>query len=74
MSLFHPRRRIQRRWRSWFRCGPRNNNIARIFKRLWGPEIDSKERIPPAYVAWRAGMIPCSCSVPSLRASIDSRK
>ncbi len=30
---------------------------ASIFKRLWSPEIDSKERIPPAYVAWRAGTI-----------------
>jgi hypothetical protein len=30
---------------------------ARIFKRLWSPGIDSKEWIPPAYVAWRAGMI-----------------
>ncbi len=30
---------------------------ARIFKRLWGPWIDSKEWIPPAYVAWRAGTI-----------------
>ncbi len=30
---------------------------ARIFKRLWSPGIDSKERIPPAYVAWRAGTI-----------------
>ncbi len=28
---------------------------ARTFKCLWGPRIDSKERIPPAYVAWRAG-------------------
>jgi hypothetical protein len=27
---------------------------ARIFKRLWIPGIDSKESIPPAYVAWRA--------------------
>ncbi len=25
---------------------------ARIFKHLWSPEIDSKEWIPPAYVAW----------------------
>jgi hypothetical protein len=24
---------------------------ARIFKRLWSPGIDTKERIPPAYVA-----------------------
>ncbi len=30
---------------------------ARIFKRLWSPGIDSKASIPPAYVAWRAGMI-----------------
>jgi hypothetical protein len=25
-----------------------------FFKRLWSPGIDSKERIPPAYVAWWA--------------------
>ncbi len=25
---------------------------ARIFKRLWSPGVDSKEWIPPAYVAW----------------------
>ncbi len=30
---------------------------ARIFKRLWSPGIDSKERITLAYVAWRAGTI-----------------
>jgi hypothetical protein len=30
---------------------------ARIFKRLWSPGINSKEWIPPAYVAWRAGRI-----------------
>ncbi len=30
---------------------------ARIFKRLWSPGIGSKASIPPAYVAWRAGMI-----------------
>jgi hypothetical protein len=30
---------------------------ARIFKRLWSPGIDSKEWIPPAYVAWRTGTI-----------------
>jgi hypothetical protein len=30
---------------------------ARIFKRLWSPGINSKELIPPAYVAWRAGTI-----------------
>jgi hypothetical protein len=29
----------------------------RIFKLLRGPGIDSKESIPPAYVAWRAGTI-----------------
>jgi hypothetical protein len=28
---------------------------ARICKRLWSPEIDTKESIQPAYVAWRAG-------------------
>ncbi len=28
---------------------------ARICKRLGSPGIDSKEPIPPAYVAWRAG-------------------
>ncbi len=28
---------------------------ARIFKLLRSPRIDSKESIPPAYVAWRAG-------------------
>ena len=28
---------------------------APILKLLWSPEIDSKESIPPAYVAWRAG-------------------
>ncbi len=27
---------------------------ARIFKLLRSPRIDSKETIPPAYVAWRA--------------------
>ncbi len=30
---------------------------ARIFKRLWSPGINSKEWIPPAYVAWRPGTI-----------------
>ncbi len=41
------------------RCGVRSSweGWARIFKRLWSPGIDSKEWIPPAYVAWRAGMI-----------------
>ncbi len=28
---------------------------ARIFKLLRRPRIDSKEPIPPAYIAWRAG-------------------
>jgi hypothetical protein len=28
-----------------------------IIKLLRRPEIDSKESIPPAYIAWRAGMI-----------------
>ncbi len=31
--------------------------LAGIFERVWGPGIDSKEWIPPAYVAWRAGTI-----------------
>ncbi len=38
---------------------------ARIFKLLWSPGIDSKEWIPPAYVAWRAGTITYFYSVPS---------
>jgi hypothetical protein len=32
-------------------------DLVRIFKRLRGPGIDSKESIPAAYVAWRAGAI-----------------
>ncbi len=28
---------------------------AGVFKLLRSPDIDSKESIPPAYVAWRAG-------------------
>ncbi len=36
---------------------PDLDSRARIFKCLLGPEIDSKEWIPPAYVAWRAGTI-----------------
>jgi hypothetical protein len=31
------------------------NPWARTFKCLWGPGIDFKEWIPPAYVAWRDG-------------------
>jgi hypothetical protein len=30
---------------------------ARIFKRLWSPGIDSKEQVPQANAAWRAGTI-----------------
>ncbi len=41
----------------WFR--------ACIFKRLWSPGIDSKEGIPPTYVAWRAGTITLFLSVPN---------
>ncbi len=37
--------------------GGRKETRAGIFKRVWGPGIDSKEWIPPAYVAWRAGTI-----------------
>jgi hypothetical protein len=34
--------------------GPRKR--ARIFKRLWSPEIEiDRNRFPPAYVAWRPG-------------------
>jgi hypothetical protein len=29
----------------------------RIFKLLSSPGIDSKESVPPAYLAWRAGTI-----------------
>ncbi len=35
----------------------RSSYWAGIFKRVWGPGIDSKEWILPAYVAWRAGTI-----------------
>jgi hypothetical protein len=39
---------------------------SRILRRLWSPRIDSKESIPPAYGAWRAGTITLySYSVPS---------
>jgi hypothetical protein len=38
---------------------------ARIFKLLWSAGIDSKEPIPPDFVAWRAGTITLSFSVPS---------
>jgi hypothetical protein len=42
----------------WFSSplpGCRLYSWGRICKRLWSPEIDSKESIQPAYVAWRAG-------------------
>jgi hypothetical protein len=32
-----------------------HKSFARIFKRLRSPGIDSKEAIPPVYVAWRTG-------------------
>jgi hypothetical protein len=35
--------------------GQFGNSRVRIFKLLRSPGIDSKESIPPAYVAWRAG-------------------
>jgi hypothetical protein len=35
----------------------KKKNRARIFKRIWSPGFDSKEWIPSAYVARRAGMI-----------------
>jgi hypothetical protein len=37
--------------------GPSFRIIARICTRLRNSKIDSKESIPPAYVAWRAGTI-----------------
>jgi hypothetical protein len=40
--------------RTPFICTPQVPR-ALIFKRLWRQGIDSKEWIPPAYVAWRAG-------------------
>jgi hypothetical protein len=40
---------------------------ARIFNLLRDPRMDSKEPIPPAYVAWRAGTLTLySYSVPDL--------
>ncbi len=37
--------------------GLQDESKTRIFKRLWSPRIDSKELIPPAYLARRAGTI-----------------
>jgi hypothetical protein len=42
----------------------RRNICARIFKLLRSPGIDSKESVPPTYVAWLASTTPYSCSVP----------
>ncbi len=42
---------------SAWRFSIRKDYWARTFKCLWGPGIDSKEWIPPAYVVWRAGTI-----------------
>ncbi len=47
---------------------------ARILKRLWSPGIDSKEWIPPAYVAWRASTIVDNPISPRVLAPIDSLK
>ncbi len=53
-------------WFIWVVCSMGGSGVwlpppptpwARIFKCLWSPGIDSKELIPPAYVAWRAGKI-----------------
>jgi hypothetical protein len=33
----------------------KDEDRARIYKRLWSPELNSEESISPAYVAWRAG-------------------
>jgi hypothetical protein len=41
-------------------------------KRLRSPGIGSKESIPPAYVAWRAGMFTIGLSYPPARLGIDS--
>jgi hypothetical protein len=38
-------------------CATSHSGLSPYFKRLWSPGIDSKEWIPPAYVAWRAGTI-----------------
>jgi hypothetical protein len=38
-----------------FNMAPLRLTGARIFKLLRSPRMDSKELIPPAYVAWRAG-------------------
>ncbi len=38
----------------WRHANCRHTGV-RIQKRSWSPGIDSKEWIPPAYVAWRAG-------------------
>ncbi len=40
-----------------FRLSCHSKYLSRIFKRLWNPGIDSKELIPQAYVALRAGTI-----------------
>jgi hypothetical protein len=42
---------------SWMIFHVHVSDLSRIFKRLWSSGIDSKEWIPPAYVAWRAGTI-----------------
>jgi hypothetical protein len=50
-SLFHSALLVKKQcWNFWTIYGS-------IFKRLWSPGIDSKEWIPPAYVAWRASTI-----------------
>ncbi len=43
----------------------------RICKRLWKPGICSKESIPPAYVAWRAGTITQFVEPPRQATGID---
>ncbi len=52
MPIFNPIR-TQRRWYQLILDEIRS----RTFECLWGPGIDSKEWILPAYVAWRAGTI-----------------
>jgi hypothetical protein len=53
-------------------------NRARICKRLRSPGIDSKESIPPVFVAWRAGTttlfaVPSLESIPVLLKRLQIR-
>jgi len=50
----------------------KKDSWARIFKRLRSPGVDSKESIPPAYVAWRAGTSNIGLLYRPARLGIDS--